>query len=369
MFLMVTSLLWPGTSGARWRHLALYQGGVNRIHPLDDVGHAEIGVAGLYSGRPVSMLHTSDFVSIVLDPNVGTGILPDDWIDGSGQHINGTLQKNTDFRVLDLPQKDSCAHWHAFVGMVPSTQSQYQVQLDTLQHYIESCTSDNSHDVFAPMDGDVQFLHPEDTLRYDRYRNWLISVLYLNTTDQFYFCACMQSIMKTYRYGASNIPNASLTIMNYLMTIPACNDAALAQEYQSTLKSRHDSWLSGDTTKPEDTTLPSLDQLGLGFLLNRNASPTAELFETPSIEILDASPNPFTAAVELTFSVRRVSHISIGIFDELGRQVWGDEVGKSFDPGRHILTIHSHDLPFGTLYARFVTGFAEVRTVKLVHRQ
>ena len=76
--------------------------------------------------------------------------------------------------------------------------------------------NDDSYDAFGALDDAVYEYVPEDTLRYDRYRDWLVSVLFLNTTQPFYFCACMESISGTYRYGKNNIPNARMGCVSLL---------------------------------------------------------------------------------------------------------------------------------------------------------
>src|SRR5436305_1791475 len=102
-------------------------------------------------------------------------------------------------QALAIPelQKDSCDRWHAWVGVGGQQPiSVYQQQYDTLRRFIESCAKNDPspHDAFNGLNNAVGGYAPNDTTRYDRFRAWLISVLYLNTTDPYYFCACLESI-------------------------------------------------------------------------------------------------------------------------------------------------------------------------------
>ncbi|MDP4228772.1 MAG: T9SS type A sorting domain-containing protein [Bacteroidota bacterium] len=271
---------------------------------------------------------------------------------------------------LSIQQRDTCDRWHAWVGVGgQQTQQVYLQQYDTLRHYIESCgKNDDSYDAFPALDVAVYMYIPNDTSRYDRYRDWLISVLYLNTTQPAYFCACVQSIAKTYGYGKYNIPNAWFAIINYLLTNPHCNTPGLRQEYQQDSIDRHNHWLEGDRSIPEDTTLPSLERLGLGLLLTHSAAPSSgSLSSNQYLVSFTTSPNPFTKETTLQFTLNRMTYATIEVYDELGRRVWGAGKGLSLDAGTHSITIDGKNLPIGTLYARISTGFGEVKTVKLIH--
>ena len=165
---------------------------------------------------------------------------------------------------------DSCANLRPWRSYSPQSSEEYSQQYDSLRKYIESCpNNEGSFHAFTKTTADVQEYLPYDTLRYDRYRDWLISVLYLNTTEPYYFCACVEAIAGTYVFGKAAIPNAWLAVVKYLLDNPICNQEGLKDSYNNTLRSRHDTWVSrgSDPKVPEDTVLPSLDKLGLGLLL------------------------------------------------------------------------------------------------------
>jgi hypothetical protein len=179
--------------------------------------------------------------------------------------------------------------------------------------------------------------------------------------------------METYRYGKWAIANAELTIAKYLMQNPYCDEQGLQDFYNNSLKSRHDSWLTlyndGDTTAKEDTTLPSLDSLGLGFLLKGSVTPSTGTLPSQYLASFTASENPFITETKLRFVLNRMAYITIDIFDELGRPIYGEGSGRTYDVGSHEIIIDGNTIPSGTLYARISTGFGEVKTVKLVHEK
>ena len=260
--------------------------------------------------------------------------------------------------------KDSCDRWHAWVG-IGGQQPQYiyVMQYDTLRRFIESCakTDPSPHDAFTGLNFAVSGYAPDDTTRYERYRNWLISVLYLNTTDPFYFCACLESIAETYQYYPKYSKTAGLAVYKYLLSIPACNTTGL--QYQFTTDSIY------DQNKGYGTEYPPLDSIGLGFLLHKAGIPTVSGIGMQYLASFTTRPNPFTVETSLNFTLNRMAYTQLAIYDVLGRLIWGDGRGSSLEAGEHTVHIDGKDLPSGMLYARISTGFGEVQTVKLVHEK
>jgi hypothetical protein len=276
-------------------------------------------------------------------------------------------QRNSDHLLVSEWGADSCDHWFKWIGLQTTDPYMYKLQYDTLRHYIESCAEQNkSYQVFGYMDDAVQEYDLTDTNRFNRFRDWLISVLYLNTTNPLYFCACVESMAHTYRYGPYNDPNASFAVFKYLIDNKQCDESALDTLYAEGLRSRHESWLSGDTTKPEDTTLPSLESIGLGILLqHQSASPSGPLPQQ-YFGSFTSSPNPFRQETTLEFVLNRMAYITIDVYDVLGHKVWGSDHGSTMDAGTHQVRIDGAGMSSGTYYARISTGFGEVKTVKLV---
>ncbi|MBS1904125.1 MAG: T9SS type A sorting domain-containing protein [Bacteroidetes bacterium] len=175
---------------------------------------------------------------------------------------------------------------------------------------------------------------------------------------------------RTFPYGRYHIPNASLSVIRYLIDNAPCHDSSLIPFYDRSVALRHQMWLRGDTTIPEDTALPSLDSIGLDAVLHPpSAVPLPGTDAQVHLASFTGSPNPFTKETELTFVLNRMTYVTLAIYDELGRMVWGDGKGRSLDAGTHTIHIDGTGLPSGTLYARISTGFGEVKTVKLVHQE
>ena len=68
---------------------------------------------------------------------------------------------------------------------------------------------------------------------YDRYRDWLISVLYLNTVQpHYYYCNCLDfNCLGTYQYGKYAIPQTRVfQCLNILRTIGACDSKGVEDE-------------------------------------------------------------------------------------------------------------------------------------------
>ena len=280
----------------------------------------------------------------------------------SGVSCSGgfTTKGNGNQPLTNLDNTDTCKRWLGWIGIKPTSPDEYKMQYDTLHHYIESCgKNDDSYQAFSGMDGAVQFIS-DDTTRFIPYRNWLISVLYLNTTQPFYFCDCMLSIAGTYQYGKYN-PLGYLAVLKYLLSLPNCDESGLEKEYKN--DSTYDQSEDYDPTH-----LPSLDSLGLGFLLNAVVAPPSTPLSSQYLASFTSSPNPFIGETSLEFTLNRMSYVTLAVYDELGRLVWGYP-GSSLEAGMHEVHIDGRSLPSGTLYARIATGFGEVKTVKLVHEK
>ncbi len=261
---------------------------------------------------------------------------------------------------------DSCAllkEWE-YRDPLPGDTALARQQYDSLKLYVEKCAAIDSmsYTAFGNIDGAVQLYAPDDTTRYDRYRDWLISVLYLNTTRAAYFCSCMGSIAGTYQYGKYHVIG-DFAVINYLRyNHKECWNQNDEKEYST------DSTAAAQAGY-DITHLPPLDSLGLGFLLKDAVSSGTSPLSSQYLASFTTSPNPFIGETSLEFTLNRMSYVTLAIYDELGRLVWGDGRGSSLDAGTHEVHIDGRSLPSGTLYVRIATGFGEVKTVKLVHEK
>jgi hypothetical protein len=254
---------------------------------------------------------------------------------------------------------DTCQHLREWGAYHPTDKLNATRQYDTLRLYIERCASDQiSYGYFSDISTAAYYMS-DDIYRLDSCRAWLISVLYLNTNQEEYFCACMGAIYSTYRIGKYQVVGG-LAVMDWLRkNHPECWDSQGDKEYS--VDSNAAAQGGYDVIH-----LPPLDSLGLGFLLKASA-PSPTTVELSYLTSLTSSPNPFKNETHLRFHLNRMAYTTIGIYDELGHQVWGDGNGHPLEAGDHDVSISAGSLPEGLLYARVSTGFGEVRTIKLVH--
>ncbi len=256
---------------------------------------------------------------------------------------------------------DTCTHLKSWAGDQPQSAEEYKEQYDTLRLFIEKCAASDSESwrVFTALDGSVQS-YSSDTTRFDQYRTWLISILYLNTTNPEYFCRVINSIAGTYQYGKYR-HLGYLAVLNYFRENHQCGFDSAAFAKDSIL----------DVQRGYDPThLPSLDSMGLGFLLgNTGVTPTISGLGMQYLASFTSSPNPFIKKTTLEFTLNRMAYITLSVYDALGRLVWGDGRGSSLEAGTHDIQIDGSLLPSGTLYERIATGFGEVKTVKLIHEK
>jgi hypothetical protein len=252
---------------------------------------------------------------------------------------------------------DSCTRWKEWMYPSPTSPPEALRQYDTLRTYIERCASEEkSYQVFGKLNSAVHLYAPDDTTRYDRYRDWLISVIYFNPSD-IYFCSVIGAIGGTYQYGGKYPPTmAALAVLNYLRK-GKCGGSGLDKKFtQDSLYAISKGW--------DPTNLPPLDSLGLGFLLKSGVTGQNPLSKTYLASFI-ASPNPFSDGLLLNFQLNRASFIRIQVFDVLGKVMWETQ-GRTFDAGDHELSVDAGQLERGSYYARITNAFGEVRTVKLV---
>jgi hypothetical protein len=257
---------------------------------------------------------------------------------------------------------DTCLHlsqWES-TSIQPGDTELAHKEYDTLRLYIEHCatTDPDSYVAFIHLDGAVEDLS-NDTGRFSAYRAWLVSVLYLNTTVPQYFCSCMSSIAGTYQVGKFN-PLGYLAVLNYLRTYHrecwnANGDKMYAQDSAYDAQHFHD---------PRH--LPSLDSMGLGFLLKQEVVSPSGPLPQQYFGLFTSSPNPFRQETTLEFVLNRMAYITVDVYDVLGHKVWGSDHGSTMDTGTHQVRINGAGMSSGTYYARISTGFGEVKTVKLV---
>jgi hypothetical protein len=235
---------------------------------------------------------------------------------------------------------------------------------DSTKHFIEKCALYiDSWRGFSNSTDAIDFLSVKDRSLWAEYRDWLKSVLYLNTIEPRYFCACVEEIRWTY-WGNQN---AFFAVDQWLINNTSCDSATIRRDYVEGRRQQYEYWLQhGDTTKALDTILPSMHELGLDTLLARhfllNTSDRVEHILTSAI----ASPNPTKEGVVITFGLQKSSYVHIQLYDVLGTEVSSTHFEALFEVGNQAVPISLHDLPSGTYYARVITSPGDSRMVKLV---
>ncbi len=271
--------------------------------------------------------------------------------------------------TLSVVSSDSerCGYLRGYENSPPNLDiAGYHVIYDTLRLYIELCGNKDctSWQAFHSINAAVQFMS-NDTMRFDRYRTWLDSILYLNPNCPEYFCVAMGSVILTYKYGKyKNI--GGLAIENYLRKHHrecfGTDSASLAKENKKyTLDSLN--LVKGGY---DVVNLPPLDSLGLGNVLQHDANLGVLLpSSSPSVEDFTLQPNPALESVTALYTLKSQSFVMLSLFDALGKQVWSLG-GSTQERGEHKISIDLHNLPAGAYYLRMRT-LGETKTVKLVH--
>jgi hypothetical protein len=280
-------------------------------------------------------------------------------------------------KTLSILTDTSCREKFA-IGNADDLAGDYFQCDSVLMEYIETCyDTTEAWQAFVDMNGYGFSTNLGNAANYSNYREWLKSVLWLNPSDPYYYCTCAQSIYETYQgIDAGANWNAELSVLEFLDSSNRCpmenvNDKILEGQL---LAMRHQHWLdtvknfhNGDTTDfPEDTTIPTIDEIGLSILRGPPAGVQNDTTPTSGISNLIASDNPFSKGTTLYFTTGEYAYISFQVFDVLGRVVFGDYKGSVQPPGSYSFNIDGTNLPDGTYYARITTPVGETRMIKLV---
>ena len=252
---------------------------------------------------------------------------------------------------------------------------QWQKCYDTLRKFIEYCPNyPQSYRAFNQMTTAVQALADPSDAIYDSYRSWLESVLYLNTIDPEYFCACVEAM--PFPDPADSTPaliqrgtNRQLAVIRWLLQNTNCDTAGLRRDYNMSRKYQfmvHAADSADGNYYPLDTTLPSMLDLGLDTLLQRHFLYSVSKHPQGFIAHVSASPNPLRSGTVISFGISKEAYVKIEVFDILGNRVSSAGFESLFEPGNKSVPISLQGLPSGTYFARIVTAYGEVQTVKLV---
>lgn len=283
-------------------------------------------------------------------------------------------RKDTNFSVSDDTENCDSLRFKIYNY---SGSGKWQQLYDTTKKFIETCYNNYwAPAMFQEFSTALQPLAGTDTTLWVQGRLWLESVLYLNTTNPEYFCACVEAIAGTFHSPSDTSEtlywkeeNRGMSIGRWLIQNTTCDTPFLQNQFYATRASQYQSWLN-DTMVPLDTTLPPLDsiQQGLKELLEKHFL-YATVSGTPPPSIISnatANPNPAHDGTVISFGISKQAYVKIELFDLLGHEVSGVNFESLFEPGNKSVPISLAGLATGTYYARILTAYGEVQTVKLV---
>lgn len=283
------------------------------------------------------------------------------------------LSKEGNQKPMSIPSDTSCLY-RKENGYFLTHSGKYQEGYEAYQQYFEHCASESdSWKEFNGIGSANSFRHPDDKYRFTEYREWLKKVLYYNLAE-LYYCNDVSEILGTF-YWFDDIRgkdfNGSNAIIKYLLESGKCMSdsevkAFYLQKYYENRQSQIQHWR--DTVKdslktPIDTTLPSLEDLGLGILRGQNGV-VAEVSEHHLGELI-AVRNPFTDALNLKYELTKSGMVRIEVLDILGRSIYSE--GQGYKPdGEHSLTLNTANWASGSYYIRLSTPSGEIKTVKVI---
>ena len=260
-------------------------------------------------------------------------------------------------------------------GMSAEDNFLWQICYDSLKYFIEHCAQEPyAHEAFSSMSDAVSKF--TDTESITRYREWLESVMYLNTIDPEYFCAVVENIaFSKYDYPGYDTSlsirlkagNTALAILQWLIQNTNCDSAYVRSQYTKSRQSQYATWRN-DTTILFDTTLPTMHYLGLDTLLAKHFLyawvPSGGYFGK-HVASYSVSENPLHSETTLRFALTDPEYVRVDVFDLLGNRFFTSP-GRLLDAGNHEMPIDLSNAPSGSYFLRILLGTGEVRTIKLI---
>lgn len=256
-------------------------------------------------------------------------------------------------------------------GRALGDQGKYLESYDSLKQFVEECAVQPfSQRAFFLQTANVTSLSEDNKEYWVDYREWLKKVLYYSP-DTSYYCADAMEINSTFHYfpGRGFDVNGALAVVKYLFESGKCpKDSAWyfstwGPTREAQLKHWQDTVTNPEAT-PIDTTLPSLEDLGLGILRGLNGGVGRE--ERLKLEWL-AVPNPFMDQVSVEMNAPHPGIVRIELFDVLGRSV-GQRIERYVEKGATSLKYPITGLDPGSYLLRVEFDGWQVRTQRIQKR-
>lgn len=219
----------------------------------------------------------------------------------------------------------------------------------------------------------------DDNNRWPPYREWLKKVLYYSP-DSIYYCEDVEAIYSTLQYfnaERGNDVNGMLAILQFMKDSSRCLSFFnhLEEDWAYLRHQQFVYWSDTvrnplNTSKTQDTVLPSLEDLDLQILRGPQYAAVKNAFSPSNsaekILSLQASENPFTDATTLIFRLANAEYMRVDLYDELGKPLYSDT--HLYGEGTNEWLIPGGQLPHATIYARLSAMNGNVRTIKLARR-
>ncbi|MDP4288056.1 MAG: T9SS type A sorting domain-containing protein [Bacteroidota bacterium] len=275
---------------------------------------------------------------------------------------------------------DTCAYLidrAHFILLNPTSQDSKTYAYDTTRLYLEHCYDTlGSEAAFNDLIGENQERRT-DPNNFVEFRAWLKSVLYLRL-DSAWYCADVWDILTSMDYypGKGLYMNGVVAIARYVVEHGHCDSVVTANfHYKDTNGIRYIYTHWRDTVKDSlhepgpDTTIPSIDSLGLSILRGPEFSEVTTRAKGTDLRVtsIRATENPFTKATEIVAQLADYGLVKFELFDALGNLVAGNGgLGQVLEPGQHTFEIDGAKLPAGAYFARVAFHNGDVKSVMLV---
>lgn len=261
----------------------------------------------------------------------------------------------------------SCKNYQRSLDGIAKTQAAY----DLGKAFVEHCAGWGP-EIYEFSDlSEYNYYRSSDPCRFKEFIEWLKNVLYL-TNDSNFYCSDVFTIVRQLSKDNCGIEfnwKGQITVMKYMVDSKKCLMDSLYFDsllIPNTWQYGYSSWLDtvvNPLKTPFDSTLPSLEDLGLGILLGKS---DVQQLTNNEIFVIAVSQNPFSDQVSLQIEINVPTFLTIEIYDVIGKKF--DLIKKYIDKGNSTWIIYAHDLPKGLLYLRVSTLNNQVKTVKLIHK-
>ena len=255
-------------------------------------------------------------------------------------------------------------------AMAYSNAGTWQKGYDTTKAYLTLC-HDDSHApfMFLFIQGDNES-RSDDMNRFIEEREWLKSVLYLSH-DSLWYCRDVEDIVYSFDWFAGHgwYQSGSMAVLKYVLDHHKCDSVSFTHLYNGYVVGRYKVWKDSvkDSVKtPLDTTLPTIDELGLSLL--RGPTRSVTIAKPGTFELLEglrSTENPFTRETSVRFQLNEYGLVKFELFDALGRLQTDNGIGQVLDPGSHTFHIDGSTLGRGIYFARLSYHNGEVKSLML----